>query len=103
MKGAGNITWQAAGGSGASGGRAIVIGPDGQKREIKFGDEKLTDIDVEVLEDLPGKLRYRIERSKKMETYDDKKPAKTDSLAEKLDVILKRLDKIEKEIQTLKK
>jgi len=95
MKGIGNISIQSPGE-----GRAIVIGTDGAKREIKFGGVELKEGDMKVLEELPGKLRYRIQRAKKVESDDD--DSSEDSVAKKLDVILKRLDKIEKQLKSMK-
>lgn len=83
-----------------SSGRAIVIGPDGVKKEYKFGDTDIDEIDVEIFDELPKTLLRRIQRNRQ------DRPAKAeesnDGLADKLDLILKRLDKIEDEIQTLK-
>ncbi len=84
----------------SSGGRAIVIGPDGMKKEFKFGEGNL-DEDLKVLGDLPRMLQLKVQRSEeKSESSADKS---TDVVAQKLEVIMKRLDKIEKEIQALKK
>lgn len=88
-------------------GGAIVIGTDGTERKYSFSGDiaDLKDLkDLEVLQSLPGKLRYRIERSTKAgQAEEEVEVTKKDSLAEKLDMIIKRLDKIEDELQSLKK
>ena len=43
-------------------GRAVIVGPDGKKREIKFGDGKF---DKKALDGLPKDIRIRIERAVK--------------------------------------
>ncbi len=89
----------------ATGGRMIVIGPDGEKQEFKIGE---VDINEEALEGLPKMLRKRVLQKRKNVTsenadIDTSSSEKLDaSLSEKLDAILSRLDKIEQEIESLK-
>jgi|GEM_PF-4742471 predicted DNA-binding protein len=104
----------------------IIIGPDGVKREFKFGDVKGGG---DVLKRLPKEIREQIERT--MKEHSKKLPVEPEiakklsdglrhlqiqrkigtpgekkgssGIESKLDLILKRLDKMEKDIQGLKK
>ncbi|MEM8668845.1 MAG: hypothetical protein AAGG48_15100 [Planctomycetota bacterium] len=97
LKGVGNLSMK------ASNGRAIVISPDGARNEFTFDGVAGEDVDFEVLKGLPGTLQYRIRKSVDGDkpTY-SKAVATQDALSKKLDVILKRLDKIEQELKEMR-
>ena len=95
MKNVGNISIR------STGGRAIVIDANGEKKEIRFGDGDFNEeIDVQVMSELPKAIQQKIQRTKQAQARSERNG---DSLAEKLDLILQRLDKIEAEIDELKK
>ena len=96
-------------------GKWIIIGPDGKKHEFEFGDGK--DGEKDVFKGLPKELRQQIEKAMKggafggsfridsarIETYKPGAKTEKDQANDKLDLILKRLESIERELQELKK
>lgn len=87
-------------------GKAIVIGPDGKKREIKLGGV----LNLGGLNGLPKEVQKEIEltfenpvptRSGRIKIQ-KKSESKEKSVTDKLDLILRRLDQMEKQIKELR-
>ena len=87
-------------------GHAVVIGPDGKKQEFRFGNDQ-------EIKQSPKKLQAAVKKgatksasseSKASASSESKAGASSDdNIAKALNQILNRLDKIEADLQTLKK
>lgn len=76
-------------------GHAVVIGPDGKKQEFRFGNDQ--EIKDQEIKQSPKKLQAAVKKGATKSASSD------DNIAKALNQILNRLDKIEADLQTLKK
>jgi hypothetical protein len=99
MKGKRDLKWGAMG-------KAVIIGPDGKRKEIDLDLENGNLGLKELLKGLPDDVRKELDKAlegadKKAIMIDRSKSMKSDD--DKLDLILKRLDRMEKQIQELRR